>query len=250
MIGDALGEDAEFEILKHKHRFAMPRYIPNVALSDCWSSVGQITFYHKDGACFFRRKSSCSFPGTVGQMVQADVHHRALAAWQGLDHNVQEVWNLVAQDAEPHRPPFGSGSHISGFNLFVSAYHGFARLGAEQVPQPRVWEEFPSFYIDSFAQASSSEPGDVDISCRLHLADCANVARYRLLGKIRIVEPGKGCHPGMMRTFLAEDVQAAGSGVKICRFAVPTSLAGSTLQLHSRMLLLDSESGYRSQYQK
>lgn len=39
-----------------------------------------------------------------------------------------------------HRPPYGDGNSISGYNLFVSAYHGFAQLGDERVPVPRRFE--------------------------------------------------------------------------------------------------------------
>ena len=229
----------------------MPRYIPNSRFSDGWSSVGDVTFYHRDGVCYYRRKAVCVFPGTAEQLIQADIHRRALAAWQGLAHNVQEVWNLIAVDARPHKPPFRADCHISGFNLFVSAYHGFARLGTERIPEPRVWEDFPSFYIDGFsADAGDVDYGDVTITCKLHLDAGADARRYRLLGKIQIVEPGRGSNPGLMRTFLAEDVETVGRSVKICRFTVPTTIAGERLQMHSRMLLLDLTSGYRSQYQK
>ncbi len=133
----------------------------------------------------------------------------------------------------------------------MSAYHGFARLGTERIPEPRVWEDFPPFHIDGFSLVAwDVDDSSVIIECKVHLVDCAELSRYRLLGKIQIVEPGRGSNPGLMRTFLAEDVGTVGSNVKICRFTVPTSVVGERLQLHSRMLLLDSTSGYRSQYQK
>lgn len=229
----------------------MPRYYPNSRFSDGWSSVGDVTFYHRNGKCFFRKKAVCAFAGTAEQLVQSDIHRRALAAWQGLAHNVQEVWNLIARDAQPHRPPFGTDSHISGFNLFVSAYHGFARLGTERIPEPRVWEDFPSFFIDNFSVSSFSRgENSIILVCRLHLPSGVDASRYRLVGKIQFVPEGKGSNPGLMRTFLAEDVESMGRSVKVCKFVVPGSVVGSRVQLHSRMLLLDSSSGYRSQYQK
>jgi len=147
----------------------MPRYYPNSRFSDGRSSVGDVTFYHRNGKCFFRKKPVCTFAGTAEQLVQSDIHRRALAAWQGLGHNVQEVWNLIARDAQSHRPPFGTDSHISGFNLFVSAYHGFARLGRERIPEPRAWDDFPSFFIDNFSVSSSSQrENSIILVCRLH----------------------------------------------------------------------------------
>ena len=229
----------------------MPRFFPNAAISDCWSSVGGVTFYHYKGACYYKNKNVCTFAGTPEQLVQADIHRRALAAWQGLAHNVQEVWNLIAVDAEPHRPPFGSGSHISGFNLFVSAYHGFARLGSERIPEPRVWEDFPSFYLDSLSAAEVvGDSGSLMISARLHFAGPVNLERYRLLGQIQLVRPGKGSNPGLMRTFLAEDIARIGEDCKECRFTVPAPSFSPDCQMHSRMRLIDSTSGYRSQYLK
>lgn len=229
----------------------MPKFLPNVTISDCWSSVGDITFFHIRGTCYFKKKNDCLFRGTAGQMIQASIHRRALAAWQHLEHNVQEVWNLVATDACPHRPPFCSSSHISGFNLFVSAYHGFAQLGQERIPEPRIWEEFPSFYFDQFAITNNSETtGFVFIDCRLNIAAGTELSRYRLLGKIQLVPPGKGSNPGLMRTYIAEDIRKTGQSSKLCRFSIPVSMPAQEFQLHAKLLLLDSSSGYRSQWQK
>lgn len=47
-----------------------------------------------------------------------------------------------------HRPPYGDGNSISGYNLFVSAYHGFAQLGNEHSPTPRRFEAYPIFSLD------------------------------------------------------------------------------------------------------
>ena len=228
----------------------MPKYLPNIKFSDCWSSVGDITLYHRNGICYYRKKSSCAFPGTSDQLLQMDIHRRALNAWKILDRNIQEVWNLVAVDAEPHRPPFRSGSHISGFNLFVSAYHGFARLGNERIPEPRVWEGFPSFYLEEFRSVSSGQgSGKILIDVSLHLPGASDIGRYRLLGQVQVTDPGRGSHPGLMRTFLSEDIMQLSRTSKICRFEVP-AVRNGRIQLHSKMLLIDSLSGYRSQSRK
>ena len=34
----------------------MPRFYPNSQFSDCWSSVGNVTYYHRNGICYFRSK--------------------------------------------------------------------------------------------------------------------------------------------------------------------------------------------------
>ena len=112
----------------------MPKFKPSVLIQDCWSSIGDITFYHRNGQCFWKRKPKPRFPGTQAQLDQQLVHHRAIVAWQHLEHSVQLQWNEFAKVVPSHRPPYNEHHHISGFNLFVSAYHGFAQIGCEHVP--------------------------------------------------------------------------------------------------------------------
>jgi len=83
----------------------------------------------------------------AGQLEHLDVHRRALAAWRTVPHSTQLVWNRLAAEVEPHRPPFDYRAHISGQNLLVSAYHGFFTLGDEHVPEPQRFDSFPPFAI-------------------------------------------------------------------------------------------------------
>ena len=87
---------------------------PNILVSDVYGSAGGVTVVHKDGKVCFRRKSVARYPGTPAQLEHLAVHRRALAAWRGLTHEVQEVWNGYAQEVEPHRPPF-DGEEIKSF---------------------------------------------------------------------------------------------------------------------------------------
>ncbi len=34
----------------------MPKFHPTPINQDCWSSIGNITFYHRNGQCFYKRK--------------------------------------------------------------------------------------------------------------------------------------------------------------------------------------------------
>ena len=116
----------------------MPKFKPSILISDCWGSVGDLTFYHVGGQCFYKKKSQCTFPWTEAQDSQMDVHRRALAGWRTLEQEEQEVWNVLATPVVSHRPPFDGNGRISGQNLFVSAYHGFYTLGNEHIPTPQV----------------------------------------------------------------------------------------------------------------
>lgn len=230
----------------------MPRYIPNAQISDCWASAGDVTFFHRDGICYWKKKAVCEFKGTPGQLDQAELHHRALEAWRGLDHETQLLWSEYAATVESHRPPFDSSSHISGHNLFVSAYHGFAQLGDEHVPSPASCESFPVF----FAEFSSVEAvGDLDLILNMHVILGATLEpeRYRLMTKIQLTNPGQGRQPGFMRSHIASE-NCTGND---CIVQVPVSdykskwgLDLHSYQVHMRYLLIDSGTGYRCNFKK
>lgn len=224
----------------------MPRFHPNTVITDCWSSVGNVTFYHRNGICNFRSKAYSEFKGTVGQLEQKQVHRRAILAWQGLTHRQQLKWRRLAVGVASHRPPFGDDNHISGYNLFVSAYHGFAQLGNEHVPVPRPFAPFPIFRLD-FDGCSMTSLFDMELIFRLTMCRTDESSRYRVLGKIQIEIPGVGRNPGLMRNYLSESVPT-GAVAKIV-FNVPLKRFDIDMfQLHFRYLLIDSKPGYRSQY--
>ena len=110
----------------------MPRYNPNIRFSDCWSSVGDVTFYHRNGVCYWKKRAHPEFPGTLGQLEAQSVHLRALQAWRSLSPLVQEQWNMLSLTVYSHRPPFRKDHHITGHNLFVSAYE----RSSNEMPSP------------------------------------------------------------------------------------------------------------------
>ena len=166
----------------------MPRFYPNIQFSDCWSSVGDITYYHRNGICYFRSKAYTEFKGTSEQMVRLGLHRRAIRAWQGLDHATQMVWRSLSKNVVVHRPPFDNRNHISGYNLFVSAYHGFAQLGHEHVPEPQAFLPFPIFNLD-FGGSGAVGDSDILLQTRLTLYGTEEYSRYRVLGKIQSRRP-------------------------------------------------------------
>ena len=229
----------------------MPRFYPNTRFSDCWASVGDITYYHRDGICYFRSKPYSEFAGTAEQLENLDLHKRAIRAWQGLDHHTQEIWRKNARCVAAHRPPFNNKNHISGYNLFVSAYHGFAQLGNEHVPGPQAFCPFPIFSLDF---GGCDKIGDTDILMRFRLTLCgtSEFSRYRVLGKIQFEEPGMGRNPGKMRNFLSTSIPIGTCSeieILIPEYQAIWGLALETYQLHMRYILLDAVTGYRSQYQ-
>jgi hypothetical protein len=223
----------------------MPRFTPSVVINDCYGSVGDVTFFHWKGGCYYKNRTRLVFAGTDAQLAQLDVHRRALAAWRTLDHDVQGEWHQLAKTVEPHRPPFDNSTHITGHNLFVSAYHGFARLGNEHVPEPRAFEMFPPFAVE--VGGASVVEGLLVLPVSVFIAAAFVPERYRLLAKIQLTQPGKGRNPGKMRNALA-DRPCGSSSVNLF---IDPSIWGLNLQqyqVHSRFILLDTVTGYRSQY--
>ena len=252
----------------------MPTYNPSILISDCYGSAGSITFYHRDGKCRWRSKSTLSFAATPRQCAALSIHRRALAAWRTIPDTEKERWHDIAKNVPSHRPPFGYGCHISGHNLFVSAYHGFVTLGDEHIPQPVEHHPFPVFAAE-FVSASIANSSDLRILLRLSMSLEKEPERYALLCKVQLTDAGKGCNPGKMRNILAEetenetdaDVSPASAAVcdasnpdnavnsRIIFLAIPdyrifSGICADRYSLHIRYMLIDRLTGYRSQYQK
>lgn len=223
----------------------MDQFTPGILFSDFYGSAGDVTAYHLDGKCLIRKRSCSPFPATQGQLSCLAVHRRALAAWRMVPHEEQQLWNSYAEVVEPHRPPFDHSSRISGNNLFVSAYHGFATLGNEHIPEPIPFEPFPPFAVSIKSAAAEGE--ELRIFLELTISDPEK--RYRLLAKIQLAAPGAGCHPGKLRNYLAEKAGEGAAIVRIANFRAAAGLDSDEYQVHARCVLLDTKTGYRSQYQ-
>ncbi len=234
---------------------AMPKYIPNSRFSDCWASVGDITFYHRNGQCYFRKKPVCKFSRTGRQIAISEIHRRALAAWRTLDHDVQLRWNECAKAVPSHRPPFDNTTHITGHNLFVSAYHGFAQLDNEHIPEPKEWSPFPVVHIELVSAVEADDGRSVRIGFKVTFEDGAEANRYRLHLKMQLASPGAGVRPGLLRVFVAED-NCSGApdkevSVLIENYREIWGLSeSSNYQVHCRYSLIDTVTGYRNRYEK
>lgn len=226
----------------------MPRFYPSVLIADAYDSVGEVTFYHRNGKCYYRKRSHSRYPGTAKQTSALDVHRRALAAWREVPHRTQLVWNKLAEVVEPHRPPFDHKAYITGQNLFVSAYHGFATLGNEHQPSPVAFDKFPPFAV-SLGDGVKVD-GCLVIPARVELGNWPEASRYRLLAKIQLTSPGQCRHLGKLWNYLAEGDCAAGvMSVVIPGYAEQFGFELDQYQVYARFVLLDSVTGYRSQYQ-
>ncbi len=226
----------------------MPLYRPSILLSDVYGSAGEVTFYHRNGRCYTRRRVKAAYPGTPAQLEHLDVHRRAMAAWASLDSETQKQWNAYEVTAEPHRPPFDHKAHISGNNLFVSAYHGFALMGEEQIPQPHPFRPFPPFVVEFLS--ASVEAGCLVLSIDAHLPEIPDAVFYRLYSRIRLTKPGCGFGVRGMKGFLAEGDGSGRMTISIPSYTEIWNIFDRTIQIQTQCILLDSRTGFRSQYQR
>lgn len=230
----------------------MPKYLPNTRFSDCWSSVGEVTFYHRAGICHWKKKAHPHFPGTPSQIHQQAIHLRALQAWRELDSFTQEQWNTFSQNVPSHRPPYRKDHHITGHNLFVSAYHGFAQLRDEHTPAPKAYEELPICTCE-YSSARVKNGTDISIKLRTKLEKAIDPTRYRIATRIQLTRPGYGRQPGFLRSFTATE-NCIGSNC-IVEVLIPNyrdiwQLDLTAYQVHMRYLLIDSQTGYRNIHKK
>ena len=224
----------------------MPKYIPNALISDCYASMGNITFFHKDGECFFKTKARPVFPGTVGQQVQLSIHQRGIRAWKALDHDEQLEWNALAKTVKSKRLPADPSCHICGYNLFMSAYHGFACIGDEQIPEPRPLPDFPVLCLELISATVVSNL-DLQLSFRMatgHLPD-----PLRIIAKIQLTAPGMSSHRGRFRNYVGTRTDEDYVSFIIPDYKTVSGLDLQEYQVHARHLLIDSESGHRSNEQ-
>ena len=216
----------------------MPKYHPNTRFTDCWASVGNITFYHRDGQCYYRTKANPVFPGTSHQLVQVSIHKRALQAWRNISHEEQLEWNALATQVRSKRPPYGTKSSISGYNLFVSAYHGFACIGDEKVPEPKPMPNFPTLSLKLISTTIVGKSLQVKFKIEnLH----ASLHNFSIASRIQLVNLGAGINPGKMRNHQAELTD------NIATFTIPLpNQDHNSYTLHMRYFIIDRTTGYRS----
>ena len=235
-------------LLRNLHSMAT-QFHPSVLASDVFGSAGDVTAVHRDGKVYLRKRKVGAGTLSPAQLEHLEVHRRALAAWRGLDHETQLVWNEYAREVEPHRPPFDHSAWISGQNLFVSAYHGFHTLGNEHVPSPAPFKSFPSFVVEAM---SATSVGD-DLLLRVSVVglEYVSASRYWLYGRVQLTEIGKGVSSRVARKSVLSSSSCVSLQVELIlpdwRSVWPELVEERIIRVHGSYVLLDSVTGYRSQ---
>ena len=224
----------------------MPKYHPNNRFSDCYSSVGNITFYHRDGECYYKVKANPIFPGTSGQQEQLSLHRRAIKAWQSLEHETQLQWNTLAKEVKSKRPPYNADTHISGYNLFVSAYHGLASTGNESIPTPAPIPSFPLLHL-KFKAATIVNTCDLTLEYTATIIPDA-VQGLTLIGKIQITKPGYRSNTGKYRNHTAS-LSIIDDTLHVS-FTIPDYKSQeediTCCTIHLKYFLIDKQTGFRN----
>lgn len=225
----------------------MPKFIPSAGIEDCYGSSGNLTFFHKDGQCFYRKRPSSIPAGTPSQLEATELHRSALEAWRTLDPQTQKTWADYGSTVLSHRPPYDGSTHITGHNLFISAYHGFAQLGDEHIPEPAPWEDFPVFSA-VFDSAHLTEEGHLQLRFRVFLSGTEEPERYRLHVKADVRHIEEGSCRSWPRVFIAgENCSGEESVVTVTveDFSTLSGIITGQYKVKCRYLLIDTKTGYR-----
>ena len=90
-----------------------------------------------------------------------------------------------------------------------------------------------------------------DVPARVETGGCAEASRYRLLAKIQLTALGRCRHLEYLRNFLAEgDCSAGVVSIVIPGYVERWGYELDKYQAYARFVLLDTVTGYRSQYQE
>lgn len=146
---------------------------------------------------------------------------------------------------------FGSAGDVTAYHrggkCFLHKRISPAPVGTEvsvsTTPVP--FETFPTFLVKILG--ASAVDGVLVLRMKLETDDPGG--RYRLLCKLFLTRPGAGRNPGKLRNYLA--VGTAGDPVVTATIPDYVSVSGLDLpayQVHGRFVLLDTKTGYRSQY--
>ena len=188
----------------------MSRFHPNIVVSDVFGSAGDVTAHHRDGKTYLRKRSRPVHPMSEAQAVHLEVHRRALAAWRDVPDEVKERWNEFAREVEPHRPPF------------------------------------------AVSVVEAAEAGG-DLVVRVETAGLSYVeaSRYWLYGKVQLMPAGSGIGNAPWKSVLAAGA-CSSSPVELIlkdwkKVWPEVDVEASALQMHGKFVLLDAETGYRSQ---
>lgn len=111
----------------------------------------------------------------------------------------------LKKNVPSHRPPYDDNHHISGYNLFVSAYHGFAQLGHEHVPVPQPYPLFPPSSLELLTITCSNGMGT--IRCRLTLTATDTPDRWHVSAKVQFTGQGVSPNPSSMHTYMGRIIK-------------------------------------------
>ena len=170
--------------------------------------------------------------------MQLSIHKRALQAWRNISHEEQLEWNALATQVKSKRPPYDHKTCISGYNLFVSAYHGYASIGDEKIPEPKPMPDFPTLSLKLISSTVVGTTLQVKFKIEnLH----ASLHNFTIASRIQLVNLGAGTNPGKMRNHQAELTD------NIATFTIPLpNQDHNSYTLHMRYFIIDRTTGYRS----
>ena len=160
-------------------------------------SAGNITAVSMGDKHYFREKGKTECPNTKCQQTHHQVTARGVVAWQSLDMDKQEQWNRLGEQVRPHSWPYGDGSRLSGYSLFMSCYLQLASIGRESIPEPVSSPVSVPEVSLKLTGISESDTPTLNIECR---ATPAIPDGFCIITRIKVHAYGYDCNPGYKLT--------------------------------------------------
>ena len=120
-------------------------------------------------------------------------------------------------------------------------------MGNEHTPEPQPFQ-IPPFFV-TFDRAVV-ENGVLQLAVNAHVSLDDNPGRYRLYSRLRLTYPGKGYGVRGMKGYLAVGDSSGRMTITIPGYTEIWNLTKERFQIQAMSILLDSETGFRSQYQR
>lgn len=121
-------------------------------------------------------------------------------------------------------------------------------MGDEHPPVTHPFLMPPPFLV-TFDRASV-DAGTLRLTVDAHVSQYDQPERYRLYARLRLTDPGRGYGVRGMRGFLAEGDCSQQMSITIPEYTEIWNLSGERFLIQAMCILLDSETSFRSQYQR
>jgi hypothetical protein len=144
----------------------MPRFYPDIMISDCLGSLGDKTFYHRDGPLLLSRQVlNRLFPETDGQLDWCAPSSCPGSLDVSRNVGIQRIWNEYALTVPSSRLPYDPRQAYPATTVRIRLPR-LRAIGNEHVPVPQRKGHFLSLRLTSW---SATVVNDVNLLLQFQL---------------------------------------------------------------------------------